>query len=265
MNAAHRSIPVLVLAGQRPAAQNPLAGVEGCEHKGLLEAGGRPLIARVVDALADVAEIAAIRIAAPAEFRSKLTEALAGRERWSFAAASTTPAATILAALDEPWARQGLMVTTCDHALLTPAIVEEFLRGARAAEAAAGCVEQATYQLRFPGSRRTFIKLRDFSFSGANLFWFSGPDARDLVAFWRRLELKRKKPLAMALEIGPGTALLYAAGNITRTSLELLIRHRTGVAAKLVRLTAAEAAIDVDKPEDLALVRRLIAENPVSA
>jgi molybdopterin-guanine dinucleotide biosynthesis protein A len=263
--AANRSITALVLAGQRPAAENPLAGVEGCEHKGLLEAGGRPLIARVADALAAAGDIASIKIAAPAEYRSMLTEALAGRERWSFVAASTTPAATILAALDEPWARQGFLVTTCDHALLTPVIVEEFLRGARGAEAAAGCVEQAIYQSRFPGSRRTFIKLRDFSFSGANLFWFSGPGARNLVAFWRRLELKRKKPLAMALEIGLGTALWYATGNITRASLELLIRRRTGVAAKLIALTAAEAAIDVDKPEDLTLVRRLIAEGAVSA
>lgn len=265
MNAHNLALTALILAGQRPVSENPMAGVEGTEHKGLLLAGGRPLVARVVDALAAVDEIAEIRIAAPAEHRAKISEALAGRQRWSFVDVAGSPAATILAALDSPWAARGVLVTTCDHALLTPDIVRQFLSGAKGAEAAAGCVEQRAYQARFPGSRRTFIKLNDFVFSGANLFWFGGSAARNLVAFWRRLELKRKKPLAMALEIGLDTALRYASGGISKASLEGLIRRKTGVAARLVGLASAEAAIDVDKPEDLALVRKLIADGTVAA
>ena len=260
MSSNGRDIAALILAGQRSGEASPLAGIDGVEHKALLSAGGRTLIARVADALLGVGEIASIRIAAPVEFRARLAEGLAGRDRWSFSGAAGSPAATILEALGEPWARRGLLVTTCDHALLTPDIVRAFLEGARGAKAAAACVEQSVYQARFPGSRRTFVKLRDFSFSGANLFWFCGPEAQELAAFWRRLEEKRKRPLAMALEIGLGTALLYAAGAVSKAALERLIRRRTGVEARLVSLPMAEAAIDVDKPEDLILVRKLIAE-----
>jgi GTP:adenosylcobinamide-phosphate guanylyltransferase len=239
-------IDALILAGRRGAEADPLAGVDGVAHKALLVAGGRPLIRRVVEALRASAQIAEIRIAAPVDVREPIAATLAGVDGWSFVDTAGSPASTVLAAV-EKLSERGLVVTTCDHALLSTDMIRSFLD-----------VERAAYEARFPGSKRTYIKLKDLDFSGANLFWFSGARAKGLADFWRRLETKRKNPAAMAREIGVITALTYLARQMTKAGLERTIRRKTGVEARLVPLTDPEAAIDVDKPQDLILVRNIL-------
>jgi CTP:molybdopterin cytidylyltransferase MocA len=253
------SIDALVLAGRRAGETDPLAGVENVPHKALLIAGGKPLIRRVIEALKASARIEKIAIAAPDDVRAPIDAALAGIEGWSFADPAGSPASTALAAMASAPDGRGLLVTTCDHALLTADMVRRFLDAATKSDAAAACVERAVYEQRFPGSKRTFIRLKDFSFSGANLFWFAGARAKGLADFWRGLEANRKNPAAMARAIGVFTALSYLTGSMTKAGLEATIRKRTKVAARLIPLSTAEAAIDVDKPQDLDLVRKILA------
>lgn len=258
---SRKDLPVdaLVLAGRRAGENDPLARVDNVPHKSLLVAGGKPLIRRVIEALFMSKRVDAIRIAAPEDLRTAFEAALAGLDGWSFVPVEGSPAKTVFAALDAASAGRALLVTTSDHALLSGEIVRQFLEEAKKSDVAAGCVAQSVYEARFPKSRRTFIRLKDLRFSGANLFWFSGARAKNLAEFWRRLEAKRKNPAAMAAEIGLLTALSYATGRMTKEALEKTIARKTKVGARLVPLTAAEAAIDVDKPEDLALVRSILA------
>lgn len=254
-----RSVDVLVLAGRRRGEADPLALVDNVAHKALLVAGGKPLIRRVAEALKGSGRVARIKIAAPEDVRAAIGEALKGFDRWEFVDAANSPANTALSAIEALTGDEALLVTTCDHALLTGEMIRSFLDQAGNCAAAAACVDRTVYEARFPKSRRTFVRLKDLSFSGANLFWFAGAKARGLADFWRRLEAKRKNPAAMAREIGIFTALAYACGQMTKAGLEKTIRRKTGVDARLVPLAMAEAAIDVDKPEDLALVRSILA------
>jgi GTP:adenosylcobinamide-phosphate guanylyltransferase len=259
-NTSDADIPVdaLILAGRREGEVDPLAAVDHVPHKALLVAGGKPLIRRVADALRDSERISRIRIAAPEDVRALIAPALAGLDDWSFEETGGSPASTVLGAVERLGDR-GLLVTTCDHALLVSGMIRVFLKEAQADDAAAACVDRRLYEARFPDSRRTFIRLKDISFSGANLFWFSGARAKGLAGFWRRLEAKRKNPAAMAREIGIFAALSYVAGQMTKAGLERTILRKTGVSARLVPLATPEAAIDVDKPEDLELVRSILA------
>lgn len=253
------AIDALVLAGRRGGEVDPLASVDNVPHKALLIAGGKPLIRRVIDALRSSRRIDQIRIAAPPDVRDQIAAALSGVDGWAFVEAEGSPARTVLSSIEQLSGDRALLVTTCDHALLTGDIVRAFLGDATKSDAAAACVAREVYQARFPDSRRTYIRLKGMHFSGANLFWFAGPRARGLADFWRRLEAKRKKPASMAREIGVFTALSYLAGQMTKADLEKTIRRKTKVDARLVPLTTPEAAIDVDKPEDLVLVRSILA------
>lgn len=256
---ADLKIDALILAGRRSGEIDPLAGVENVPHKALLIAGGKPLIRRVVDALKGSGRIDRLMIAAPDDVRGPIGAALESLDGWTFVDTAGSPASTALAHLDAAAPERGLLLTTSDHALLSPEMVRRFLDEARKSDAGAACVDRATYEHRFPGSKRTFIKLKDLQFSGANLFWFAGARAKGLADFWRRLEAKRKKPLDMAREIGVFTALSYLTGSMTKAGLEKTIRQRTKVDVRLVALPNAEAAIDVDKPQDLDLVRKILA------
>ena len=181
-------IDAVVLAGRRAGEIDPLAGVENVPHKALLVAGGKALIRRVIEALRASGRIDHIAIAAPADVRDAIAAALGGVDGWTFRDTSGSPASTALAALTEAPGARGLLVTTCDHALLTPDMIRRFLDEARKSDAAAACVERGVYETRFPGSKRTFITLKDLQFSGANLFWFAGAAtlAVTLAMFWRR-------------------------------------------------------------------------------
>jgi molybdopterin-guanine dinucleotide biosynthesis protein A len=252
-------IDALVLAGRRSGETDPLASVDNVAHKALLIAGGKPLIRRVCEALRASNRVERISIAAPEDIRDAIASVIADIGNWRFVDVQGSPAKSVMSSIENIPGGRALLVTTCDHALLTPAIVCEFLDAARGGAAAAACVEKGNYQREFPNSRRTFIKLKDLSFSGANLFWFDGMRARGLADFWRRLESKRKNPAAMAREIGVFSALSYAMGLMTKEGLERTIKMRTGVDVKLAPLSDPMAAIDVDKPEDLALVREILA------
>ncbi len=255
------SVPIdaLILAGRRSGEIDPLASIDNVPHKALLVAGGKPLIRRVVEALKMSRRIAKIHIAVPDDVRDVISAALNGLGDWEFSDAEISPASTVLSSIERMTGERALLVTTCDHALLTGDMVRAFLSEAVKSDAAAGCVDRQVYEARFPNSRRTFIRLKDIHFSGANLFWFAGARAKGLADFWRRLEAKRKNPAAMAREIGLFTALSYLTGQMTRDRLEKTIRRKTRVEARLIPLQTPEAAIDVDKPEDLVLVRSILA------
>ncbi len=259
MNMTDKPIKALILAGRRNKEGDPLDPYGG-GHKAFIEIGGKLMIERVLDALGGVSSIKQIAVAAPDDVRARLSRLPAG-EGLDFTAAEGSPAKTVAAALDALPDDEALLVTTCDHALLTDEMIRSFLSTIDPSchDVAAACVEREIYEAAYPETRRTFIRFSDFAFSGANLFWFNGARAKPLVEFWQRLEGKRKKPAAMAVEIGVLTAFRYLTGQLTKAGALNRIMQKTGVDVTLVSLPFAEAAIDIDKLEDIETVRSILA------
>jgi len=255
-------LTALVLAGTRPGG-DPLADYAGVSHKALIDIAGTAMIERVVVALAAVPAMRRIVIAID---RASVLDALTGldavREKLELVITGTGsgPSASVAAVL----ANEGtpLLVTTADHALLRPGWVDDFLaRCTPAADATIGLARRAAVEAAAPEGRRTWLRFSDGDFSGCNLFYFSGPQARNVVELWQTVEQERKHPLRMIRRLGPTYALRYALG---RLSLEAAL-NRLGVIAGGARLAHLElpdgrAAIDVDKPADLDLVRAMFAD-----
>ncbi|WP_253187729.1 hypothetical protein [Roseomonas sp. TAS13] len=168
-------------------------------------------------------------------------------------AAAPGPAMSAAAAFEEFGAP--LLVTTADHALLTPAMVAHLLREAPGrASAVAALARRDTILAEFPETRRTWLRFRDGDFSGCNLFLLARPEAIRVLRFWQRLEQQRKRPTAMARMLGPIVLLRYALGWMTlRAGLDAL-GARCGTPVAVVEMPFGAAAVDVDKPDDLALV-----------
>jgi hypothetical protein len=79
------------------------------------------------------------------------------------------------------------------------------------------------------------------------------------VRFWRRVEADRKKPWRIARAFGLGSLLAYGLGLLTLEAAMRRVSRVLGCEARAVALPFAEAAIDVDKPADLALVETILA------
>ena len=259
MNNPSAPLIALVLAGRRSTKDEPLAAFSDV-HKAFIDIGGVQMIDHVVKALSSVEAIDNIWISAPEDIRAHFNTIQSPVRELTIKNACVSPAATIETALKDAPPDSELLVTTCDHALLTPEMIEYFLNviDRNTSDAAAACVLQETFTAAYPDAKRTFIRLSDLTFSGANLFWLKKGASEPLIEFWRRLEDNRKKPSKMAAEIGLSTGALYLAGMLSKERMLSKIREKTNVRVALTSLPFANAAIDVDKPQDVELVRSLM-------
>lgn len=245
-----------LLAGSRPGG-DPFAAANGVALKPLIPIAGEPMLLRPLRALLAVAAIGEVRVLTNTV--PQLTLILPSDLRVNIAASGRTIATTIEAIITDPATRYPLLVTTADHALLTPAMIEQFLAAAGSSDLAIGLVERRALEARLPQTKRTWLGFKGGSYSGANLFAIGSPRAARAIALWAAVEQDRKKGWRMLLAFGP--ALLLGAVLRLRTLDQSVasIGRRLGLAAIAVLLTDPLAAVDVDKPADLALVTAIIA------
>lgn len=241
----------LILAGSRGTA-DPVALTEGVPHKALAVAGGAPLLARVIAALRE-AGIDRIAVSADDPQVTALARTL-GAEVLPPQAGPSASVGKAFEALGAP-----LLVTTADHALLRPEWVRQFLADTPArSDVAVLLARRDAVERAMPQSRRTWLRFADGEWSGCNLFLLATPRASAAIDTWRTVEANRKRPWRIAAQLGLGTLLNYVTGRLTLTDAVARLGRRVGIAASAVAAHDGLAAVDVDKVEDLADVRRIL-------
>lgn len=262
-----RRCSALVLAGSRPGETDAVARSIGVPCKALAPAAGRSMVERVVSALRAHPDIADIHLSLPD--RLPLSSAAPDLARWIETGAveridpHESPVRSVAARLAHLPANTSVLVTTADHALLSTAMVDEFLdlaeRTNHGADIVVGMVPLALLREKYPALRRTRLRFRNGDYKACNLFLVrNGPGAQAVLRFWLALESQRKAPLKMAWHIGPTFLLRYALRLLTLRQALSRLSARTGARIAPVFLTTPEAAIDVDKPADLIFVDKLL-------
>jgi hypothetical protein len=113
---------------------------------------------------------------------------------------------------------------------------------------------------RLPASRRTWIKLKGGAYSGANLFLLASPNVATAIALWRSVEQDRKKGMRLLLAMGPTLFLGAVLRLLTLDQAARRISRKLGLEIRAIVMANPLAAVDVDKPEDHALVETLLKE-----
>lgn len=253
----------ILLAGERPGG-DPLAAAAGVPLKALVPVAGRPMIEHAVRALLDVEAID--RIVILAQDSTRLAPSLAALDaggRMCFVRSGTRIASSIAAVAgtaDAPWP---VLVTTADNALLTPDRVRAFLAGTGHEDIAVGVGERSIVEAVFPETRRTWLKFSDGHYSGANLFALRSARSRAMLTKWAEIESDRKKGLKLIASFGPLLLLRALTRTIGFGDAMARAAATLGCTARPVILDA-EAPIDVDKPDDLVLVERILAARRVT-
>ncbi|QMW23140.1 NTP transferase domain-containing protein [Sandaracinobacteroides saxicola] len=239
----------VLLAGARPGV-DPLARAAGVRLKAMIPVAGVPMVRRVALTLH---QAGFGRILLLAQSPDEVMPLLAGVPGMVPRASGAGIAASIASLLDEEAVAMPLLVTTADHALLTPAMVMDFRRSAAGADAAAGVVAEATVTAAFPGTRRTWLRFAEGGYSGANLFWLGSRAALPAVRLWAGVEQDRKRGFALLWQLGPALALGAALRLLTLEGAVRRLGARLGLTLRAVVLDHAGAAVDVDSVADLAL------------
>jgi hypothetical protein len=231
----------LVLAGARPEA-DPAAAYAGVSHKALIRLAGEPLLARVVAVSATDPQVTALA----AELGCEVLAAEAG---------PSLSALRGVEALGTP-----VLLTTSDHALLQAEWVAQFLDDAPDADVSVLLARREVVEQAAPGTRRTYLKFADGDWSGCNLFLVRSERGLGAIRLWREIEADRKRPWRIIRRLGPLTLARYLAGRLTLAEALRRLGALCGAQVAAVPSRFGLAAVDVDKPADVDLVRRIVAE-----
>jgi GTP:adenosylcobinamide-phosphate guanylyltransferase len=225
----------------------------GLPNKAFLEMGGRPLVARVLDALR----------ACPAVDRIVAVGPQAALEAAAGAGVEVVPEQdsmvhNIEAALRRlPGADQVITVAS-DLPLLTGEVISEFLdRCPPGVDFCYPIVPQAAVEQRFPGARKTYVKVTDGMFTGGSVLLFGAGVIDRIRPLVEQMIAARKKPWLMAQVFGWTTVMKFASGRLSIAEAEARAREITGLRARAVIIERPELALDVDadRPENLALLQ----------
>lgn len=253
MNASMAPVAGLILAGSRSGRPDPVAEAEGTSHKALVQIAGQPMLVHVVVALRD-AGIQRLAVAANDPLVVQLAEEL----DCEIVPAAAGPSASVAAGFERLGAP--MLVTTSDHALLRPTWIRQFLESAPTeADVAILLAQREAIERAMPGSQRTYLRFADGHWSGCNLFLLASGQASAAIETWKMVEADRKRPWRIAARLGAGMLVSYVLGRLTLDAAIIRLGGRVGVEARLVAAQDGLAAVDVDKPRDLADVRTIMA------
>ncbi|MDD2421620.1 MAG: NTP transferase domain-containing protein [Heliobacteriaceae bacterium] len=238
----------------------PLQDCDPASMEALIPIGRRPMVDYVVEALLQTGGLGRIVVVGPDE----LGRLYQGVSRITVVPGGMDPLTSFecgLAVLVTP--SPLLLVATGDLPLLTPRVVENFLRSCNINEADFfyPIVRREDSEKNFPGVRRTYVQLCDGEFTGGNLFLISSGKIGNTLAQARDFVRLRKRPVALSRLLGWRFMVRFLLGGLNLAEVEGRVSRVLGLRAVAVIVPDPELGIDVDKPSDLTLVRQRLPDH----
>jgi CTP:molybdopterin cytidylyltransferase MocA len=259
LNPETHRMTAIVLAGDRTKADS-LINHTKAGSKAMIDLEGTPMVRRVLNSLRQSKVVHRICMAGPEASEVATDPALQkwvddGEIYWS--APGVSPSTSAYQAMQKLPPNEAVLLTTADHPLLTPEIVDAFGRQSLAddVDVAVGLAPYALVAEAYPGIRKTVLRFSDGDFCGCNLFAFITPEGRRAAKFWRKIEQERKKPLVVIGLLGWWAVIRYRLGLLSLEEALTKLSKRLGLRMRAVILPYANAAIDVDSIADLMLVQ----------
>ena len=254
----HRMTAVVLAGDRRKRDALAQRSTAGC--KALIEIAGEPMVYRVLRALRQSRIVDHIFLAGPEQSAVEGATDLRGWINdasldWQPPGASpSTSASNVMHTIES---HRPVLLTTADHPLLTPEMVDAFGRQSLAddVDVTVGLAPFALVREAYPNMRKTVLRFSDGEFCGCNLFAFLTPEGRGAADFWRRIEQQRKKPLRVIGMLGWRAMIRYRLGLLPLDEALAKLGKRLGLRIRAVILPYADAAIDVDSIADLDLVQ----------
>lgn len=241
-----------------------LAGSSGSgdlhPNRALIPIGEKLMVQYVVNALREAPSVGRIVIVGPVK---DLEGIFAGYPDVLLAEQGDSHISTLLNGVKVlcPRDEDKIIVATSDIPLLSSEAVEDFLRqcAQREGDVFYSIVPKEINEQRYPGVKRTYVHLRDGVFTGGNLFLIRAGIIEPCAAKAEELVRLRKSPLALSRQIGPWFIIKYLLHRLSLRETEIKFSKLLGIKGYGIISQYPEVGIDVDKPSDLELVRRILA------
>jgi GTP:adenosylcobinamide-phosphate guanylyltransferase len=253
---------VLLAAGRGP--NDPMARAFNVKHKCLIDVFGTPMIIRVLNILRKCSSIDRVVISIESadvlkdvpDFKKMPT-----KRKISVVKSEAQVSQSVLKAIEKAELSYPILITTADHALLTVDMLNHFCSTSAwsSSDVSLGVAHEDVVKMAYPDAKRTFFKFSDGKFSGCNMFGLMNETGLNAVRFWQQIERERKRPWRIVKAFGFGRLATYLGGMLSLTKAMEQASELMDAQVEAVRIPFAEAAIDVDKPEDLVLAEEILA------
>jgi GTP:adenosylcobinamide-phosphate guanylyltransferase len=251
-------VDALIMAGGVPKPDEPLYPYTQGKSKALLEIAGQPMIQWILEALNGAQTIrrvlivglnqddAPLRCRKPLDFlpnHGGLLENIEAGVKW-VVSQGTADTHALLVSSDIPTITSAVVDWNVETSLQTDHELYYSL------------IPQAAMEKRFPGSKRSYFKLKDGTYTGGDMNLIATRMMKGYHPAWRGIVDRRKNILKQASLIGFDTLLLFALRQLTVADAERVASQRLGLAGRALICPHAEAGMDVDKPRQYDIVQR---------
>jgi CTP:molybdopterin cytidylyltransferase MocA len=250
-------VDAIVTAGGIPKPDEPLYPYTQGKSKALLEIAGQPMIQWVLDALGGARTIRRVVVVG----LSQSDAPLHCDKTLGFLPNQGSMIGNIEAGVEwivgqDSSARHALIVSS-DIPAVRPDIVDWNVTTSLETdhEAYYSIIPRATMEQRFPGSRRSYFKFKEGTFTGSDMNLIQTALASHYHPAWRGIVAARKNVLKQASMVGWGTLVLFAAGQLSLAEAQARVRRRLNINGRGLICPYAEAGMDVDKPAQYELLR----------
>lgn len=153
-----------------------------------------------------------------------------------------------------------VLVLPADIPFITPEAISDFVASCEEYEADVyyPLVSREVNEARFPGVKRTYVKLRQGVFTGGNLFMVRAEAIIKVLDMGKKLVANRKHPLSIVRLFGTDLVFKYITGKLSLPDVEKRFEDVLGIKGKAIISQYAEVGVDVDKPSDLKLAEKVL-------
>ncbi len=246
----------IVTAGGTPAPEDLLYPYTQGAPKALLDIAGKPMAQWVLDALSEsrlVEHVVMIGLPAdcglacskPLEFIPDQGEMLDNIRAGAKRVLEMNPAAehALVVSSDIPAISGESVDWVAEHVLRTNEDIYY------------NVITKEVMEARFPGSRRSYTRLKEMEVCGGDLNAIRCAMALDTESIWDQIIATRKNVLKQAALIGYDTLILLLLRALTLEQAVGRVTKRLGLTGRALVCPYAEIGMDVDKPHQLELLR----------
>jgi GTP:adenosylcobinamide-phosphate guanylyltransferase len=246
----------VMTAGGIPQPDELLYPYTQGKPKAMLDIGGKPMVQWVLDAVGGARQVEnVVLIGLTAE------SGVTCKKPLSFIPNKASMIENLLAGIQKvmdinPSATRALLVSS-DVPGITPEMVDWEIETTLQLDVdlCYNVVKREVIEARYPGSKRTFTKLKGMEVCGGDLNVVHTSVATANQEIWEKLVAARKNPAKQAAIIGFDILFLMMLRMISLEDAVTKVASRLHMTGRAIICPYAEIAMDVDKPHQLEMMR----------
>ena len=246
----------VILTGKR-TVHNQFLKFAGVDNKAMIDIHGKTMIQHVIDALNESRYVENIYLVAPEDFEAMPFDS---KKPLRVIPCGDTAVESLLKAIYGSGEAQKVVITTCDNPLFRGFMLDEFIQRCLVADAdfCYSVGRKSVISSSYPEVKRTYVQAKDDGYTGANVYFVDKKGFSADEEMLAKIDSYRKTPWKYVKLIGRRPLLKFVLKRITLEDVEKRASEIMGCRFRLIPMPFPVCGIDVDKPGDLVLVRKLM-------